>query len=1004
MSGGTSSSLDFVGRATEWARVRAVVDDAAAGRAGALLVDGEAGVGKTRLVEEVVAGLGRAPGTHPGEDEDDPGLPGGRAGTVVLAGAALPLTSMTVPFLPVRSALRRAARGAVPLDAAVLTAGERATTSPLDFDAWLGDLCADHPVVLAVDDLHWADQSTLDLLTYVLAGPRDRRLAVLLTLRRGEVGEGHPLNRWLADVRRLPGFARLTVGPLDRLETELQIAGVLGRPPHQSLVDEVFDHTRGNCYLTRLAVSGLDPDARHLPGALPGDLETALLATWHRLSPPARHLTRVIAVGGVGVTSTTLADVVARAGDEQGEDRTDDVAGLESLLAEARRGGLLDLGPDGTYWFQHPLQAEALADHLARDERRRWHAAYAAHLEAAASGGADVELLAAVADHHDRAGQVESAYRWALTAADAARDGGGTSEAVRLMGRALRLRDRVEGAPESRLELLTRYREAAAAGGDHASELAAVEALLEERADDPACLAELIVARTHIGFMLGSGFIDSASLQPAVEAGARTPGSWQHALAVAELAHAGSWELDPDQPARADEALALAEACGDPRALTYAYTAKAMAMVLFREDWVEAAGWARRGQTAAARAGDWWAFGHATLWEANSTGNWCSRTYAELLARRRRELEAHRAPHPYVAWIASVEASGWIATGAVDTGARLLRLCLGSSPGSLVDVHTRILSARFAALQGRVAEAGAHLARAEEVFAILSGFKAFEFDAVRAEVRLAEGNPRAAVRAALSALDEPGATPTMSEWLLPLAARGLADLAEECRHDRDDPGPVLAELDDVTRRYPVDGPDGPAVVPDGFETTPYYTRQLTGFGAWYAAEVARARRADDEGAAWDRAATALGAASLPWEAAYAASRAGEAHLARGHADRPAATRALREAARLAAELGAAPVAARVASLARAARVDVSPVTAPTGTGGPSLPGLTRREREVLAHVVAGRTYAEIAEALVVSEKTVSSHISNLLRKAGAANRVELARIAAGGGQAPPRRR
>jgi DNA-binding NarL/FixJ family response regulator len=98
--------------------------------------------------------------------------------------------------------------------------------------------------------------------------------------------------------------------------------------------------------------------------------------------------------------------------------------------------------------------------------------------------------------------------------------------------------------------------------------------------------------------------------------------------------------------------------------------------------------------------------------------------------------------------------------------------------------------------------------------------------------------------------------------------------------------------------------------------------------------------------------------------------------------------ALREAAARAGPLEAAPLLDRVEELARSARITVSPVVEPAEPDGP--PHLTPREREVLRHVIAGRTYAEIADALVVSEKTISSHISNLLRKTGTANRYELA--------------
>jgi hypothetical protein len=204
---------------------------------------------------------------------------------------------MTVPCLPLRSAVARLALDTAEQVSSGFDDPQSPDGAPLVFDRWVSARCSTGPLVLAVDDLQWADESTLDVLMYLLAGPRGRALAVLLTLRRGEIRDGHRLNRWLADVRRLPGFQAMTLEPFDRHTTELQVARLFGGPPHQSLVDDVVDRARGNAYLTRLLVTGLAPETRHLPEALSTDLETAVLAAWHRLSGgrrprsgPGRHL------------------------------------------------------------------------------------------------------------------------------------------------------------------------------------------------------------------------------------------------------------------------------------------------------------------------------------------------------------------------------------------------------------------------------------------------------------------------------------------------------------------------------------------------------------------------------------------------------------------------------------------------------------------------------------------------------------------------------------------
>jgi AAA ATPase domain len=178
-----------VGRAGEIEAVLRLVDDAAGGDAGALLISGEAGVGKTALVREACARVGEV--------------------ADVLWAPCLPLTSLAVPFLPLTSALREWAAGR---DVPVLGVADE--EGPAGFDGWLDGQCRHRAVVLVVDDVQWADQSSLDVLMYVLAGLAGRQLAVVTTVRAGE--EGELLRRWLADVRRFPGVTELALGRLDR--------------------------------------------------------------------------------------------------------------------------------------------------------------------------------------------------------------------------------------------------------------------------------------------------------------------------------------------------------------------------------------------------------------------------------------------------------------------------------------------------------------------------------------------------------------------------------------------------------------------------------------------------------------------------------------------------------------------------------------------------------------------------------------------------------------------
>lgn len=252
-------------------------------------------------------------------------------------------------------------------------------------------------------------------------------------------------------------------------------------------------------------------------------------------------------------------------------------------------------------------------------------------------------------------------------------------------------------------------------------------------------------------------------------------------------------------------------------------------------------------------------------------------------------------------------------------------------------------------------------------------------------MRTGAGDARGAYAAAMTGLLSAGVPPTMCEWLCPLAARALADLVAAAQEDDGDPGEDLKRLDDLLDRFP-------HVVPDGSLEVPEYRRQVEALDALYAAEVARARGGPDAVTRWRRAAELLDGV-LPWDAAYSAYRAGEAVLVHHEGSRDDAAVLLRRAAALATELRAEPVLREVTALAAAARIPLETVEAKPGDAGGALPGLTKREREIVTHIVAGHTYGEIARELFLSEKTVSSHVSNILRKTGSANRVDLARRA-----------
>jgi len=301
------------------------------------------------------------------------------------------------------------------------------------------------------------------------------------------------------------------------------------------------------------------------------------------------------------------------------------------------------------------------------------------------------------------------------------------------------------------------------------------------------------------------------------------------------------------------------------------------------------------------------------------------------------------------------------------------------------DVSGRLTAARLALLQGRGAEAAAHLARAEEINTDSGAFVNLSFAAVRAQVESAVAHFRMSYESALAGAMRPGPPPTMCEWLLPLAARALADLAQQARDTGFPPDGFVAEARQLKERFP-------SGLFESGSHTDLYRRQTTAFSLLYEAELGRVRGIPGIGGSWVLAADAFNAGNLPWEEAYCCRRAVEAMLLQGQSGRHRAPALLRRGLALARELRSAPEQEALERLAVHAHIAADPLPA-VGVKRAHLPGLTPREQVILEFVVAGKTYSEIASALVISEKTVSSHISNMLRKTGAGNRVDLARLA-----------
>ncbi len=966
------SSATVVGRAEELGRILGLLRGARAGRFGVLILEGDAGIGKTTLVRAACDAVG---------DQ-----------SLVLRGACLPLISAASPLIGLRSAVRGLAveqrpsvlGGPVPSRAA---GGGPSVPVPVAVDDWLCAQAVRRAVVLVVEDLHWADEETLDALMYVLAGPSERRLAVVLTVRSTDVGPHHRLQRWLADVRRLPGVEELAVVPLARAEVAAEVAVVLGGPAHSCLVDEVFARGRGNPYFTRLLVTGLGPSTRLLPAHLPAELSAAVARTWGSMSDVGRRLVVALAVGGRPVVGPSLALVADAAG----------LADPEPALHEALEAGLLDLADDGSFWFHHPLQAEALAQGLLPEEAHALHAAFARGFEELLEQGAGDEpvheLAASVCDHHALADHQDSAFRWAMRAAEAMRVAGDKVGRLRMLDHAIELRPGQRVVEESLVDLLEQARVVARDLGDWDAELRAIEGLRDalRPGTDDLRLAVLDAWRSTVRFQLAL-HTEPGDLVLALERSASAPDSWQRVVVLGVSARLFLWAgLLEQGRAPVEEGLAVAEAHEGSwpgphtdewvRACAYAHGQAAM-LAVFDGDERRAGEQARRSAELSVLARDGSALLNATFWGANArpypmTG------WVEAIARGRQQMERVGIPQPFVAWLSGAESDGWFELGEPEACLARLRVALGASVGPAADLQARLAGALLATSQGRQDEAEAHLARARELFAGQLSLPMHGTARVTAAVQLGREDPAAALQTTVEACNAGGVNPTHCEWLAPLAARALADLVQAERDAGRDPAPQLQRLVELRAR-------SPHVLRDTGNDKAYQ-QMLDALDRLYDAETARARQDPDQAATWQDTVDRLSEVPLPWDVAYACWRAAEALLGRGGAvERRQAAEMLRRGHALAVRLGAEPVRAHLESLAHAARIPLTSVGAVGVRSGGDAVALTPREREVLEHVVAGRTYAEIAAALFLSEKTVSSHISNTLRKTGTANRVALA--------------
>ncbi len=1037
-------SPELIGRAAERAAIARALEQAREGRGRVVLLGGEAGVGKSRLLGAV---LEHARAT----------------GALVLAGGCIGIAEGALPFAPIMEAVRPLGRllpdgppehALVPLAGARTSSGERSESgSPVTGEElrgvlnWFGALAGAGPsaaaelrpewarsrvyeafldtlrrlardalVILAIEDLQWADGSTRELMAFVIRNIQQERVLVLATYRSDELHRRHPLLPWLVEVARSPGVERIELERLGPDEVAKQLAGILDRAPGPDLVDRIFARSDGNpLFVEELVAAGAG--SRFLPATL----REALVARLAGLSDRTTHLLGVAAIIGRRVEHDILSSV-AKLSDEA----------LDAALEEAVTGHILEPDPDAPaarYAFRHALLAEAAADLVLPGQRRRLHADIATALTARAGPGGDepADRLVEVAHHWFEARELDQALVASQAAGRASFRAGAYSEALQQYERVVELWD-VVGDPAGRLgfdriELLRLTGQAAQLAGAYGR---AIE-LFSEAASRAA--------------ETGDG-VRSGLLLERVGRSAWTAGAFGDALS----AYRQAVDLVPDQPPTADRARVLA-----------GFAQVLMLSGRFEDSRAVAEPALRVARETGARQLE----GHllATLGAGMGYAGDADRgvdLIREALAIAEETGDLDDLGRAYAALSSTLDFAGRREDGvavALEGARRMKALGMGATYGAFLrmnaaddlvalgrweealghmrDVQSRALGtsqmlvqqelARLLTLQGDMAGANAALdALAAYVGRDVEAQFTGPVSATRISIATLTGDFAAGRAVADTILPILAQTDDLPRQLVVLAAAVQleASAAEHARAARDAPGVAQA-----TRRASrhLDAIRG--LASDSSTRSQRHMHELT--LALAEAEHARLAGRPDP-AAWQRAVRAGSDGAPVHDLAYAEFRLGEALLANRSA-RDEARAILAHAHATAVGLRARPLQGSIEALAARARIVLGEATvaeapadaapgapdtdsSPSEGAGPArfdggraaspaqraqaAYGLTAREIDVLRVLTLGRTNRQIGEELFISESTAGVHVSRILGKLGVGSRVEAATIAA----------
>ncbi|MFJ8894356.1 AAA family ATPase [Leifsonia sp. NPDC102414] len=980
-----ASSASLIGRESDLAALHDELAAVADGQPRAVVVGGEAGIGKSRLIAEFLADAAST--------------------ATVLTGRSVDLGTDGAPYAPFTAILRQLV-DAIGLDAVLSAAGqgagvlsvllpELASTDAVPartgaerlyelVTVLFENVSAAHPLVVAVEDIHWADTATLELIRFVIRMMERGRFLLLLSYRSDEVLRGHPLRSYLPELDRTRRATRWELGRLSRAQVATQAEQILGCAPDAATVEKVYQLSEGVPFFVEELI-GIE----HLGTGedLPETLRDLLLARYERLSEPAQRLLRLLSAGGVCVEHDLLAAVFDGTADDL------DAAAREAVVAHV-------LAADTTeYSFRHALVREAVHADLLPGERTRFHTRYAVAIEEAGGSASQISY------HWMAAHDLRRAFIASLEAMEESRLSYAYSAAAAMGDRALELWDRVDGAEElagrSRTELLSRTASALRNAGDSERALALVNVALDD-ADglSPDRHARLLRDKAqYLANLSRPGSVDL--LQRALAIAPHDPGDGLRAQLLAEVAGRLMLEARYDEAIRTST-LSITEAADEASARrSVAHTIRGT--VLVNDGSIEE-GLADL-DTARVLAGTDSGPLLRNAVNASDVMNLLGRfdDAVRIAQAGVEQAKLRGVERTSGVMLASNTVEPLLALGKLDLAENMLDPALELDPPPGFRVHLQRMKLWLTLWRGDTQRAEDLLRRWRKgmlVQAEIEMQSRLGFARVAAEIEVARGDAAAAWRDASVVLsDARRSIPAYDLPLLAAAARALSALGAS--EGATAPGGVPdSGAGGVPGTGPGIGPgtgpggvasDGPAVVdaPSAARALLAVLAELSTwptFPVW--APLIEAELAGVLGqlpaqvvAAWEHAVDAARGAGAPAHLRpYTLLRLAQANAVAGN--RAAAEHAAAGARQLADALG-------FGLLVDAAdHLVASAVPARHVTARGAEPVLTDRETQVLALIEQGLSNKQIGERLYISAKTASVHVSSILRKVGASSRTE----------------